>query len=102
MAQKKDLTKEIIIKQIATDEDKILGNNVKDEVKTIFDYENEARMYKVTNIKLNNGVNYFNGKVIESFIGSNNKNAREQLLKGEKIVYTKNGNNEVTYKIEVI
>lgn len=98
----KKTVKKVVEKKVATTEDKILGNVVEDVVKTVVAYEDKSIKYKVTNLKVNNGAEIFDGTMIETFIGSNNKEARLELINGAKKVITKNGNGEDAYKIEVV
>jgi len=85
-----------------TDEEKILG--VQPEVETIqeLDYEDEKRLYKVTNLQVKNKPVIVDGSVIETFIGNSNKPARRALKEGAKSVTTKDIANQELYKIEVL
>lgn len=85
-----------------TDEDKILG--VPEKTYTAIDvkYESPTIKYKVTNLELNNGFIKITGDLVETFIGSNNIEARKGLKRGEKEVFTKDVNGKPLYKIEVI
>lgn len=98
----KKTTKKVTVKKVATDEDKILGNVVVDDVKTVTTYEDKSIKYKVTNLKRDNGSNIFDGTMIETFIGCGNSEAREALINGAKEVITKDGAGREAYKIEVI
>lgn len=85
-----------------TDEDKILG--VKENTVTVLDvkYESPTIKYKVTNLELDNGYITVSGDLVETFIGSNNIEARKALKKGAKEVFTNDVNGKHLYKIEVI
>lgn len=86
-----------------TDEDKILGIEPAVEVVKTVDYENELRLYKVTNLTVANTTpSTFNGTKIEAFIGSLNSKARKELIAGAKEVVTVDRNGNEIYKIEVI
>lgn len=89
------------IKPITT-EDLILGNAPVKEVKKVVSYEDASITYKVTNLKTNNNPMIVTGEAIEVFIGSNNKEAREDLKNGAKVTITKDYNKNDEYKIEVV
>lgn len=86
-----------------TDEEKLLGETVKEEKQIIIDYESPEAKYKVRNLKLKNTPITVNGTVIETFIGGRNIEARKSIKNGAKTVttydpYTK----EALFKIEVL
>ena len=100
MATIKKTTKKV--KEVLTDEDKILGKVA--EVKTVTEikYESAKIQYRVTNLAVNNNPIIVNGDVVETFIGSGNVAQREELKKGAKEVITKDSNGKELYKIEVL
>lgn len=109
--QKKKTTKKVPIKQEpitvieqkeATTEDLVLGKPTETVIKQIYNYEASSVKYKVTNLMKNNNPTIVTGDVIETFIGSKNKEARNQLKSGAKAVITKDYNNKDEYKIEVV
>ena len=59
-------------------------------------------MYKVTNLAVNNTPITVTGDLIETFIGSNNKRARQLLKQGAKKVISKDFDGKDNYKIEKI
>lgn len=85
-----------------SDEDKILGK--KESVITGLNvkYESPSIMYQITNLELNNGSIVVSGDLVETFIGSNNIEARKALKGGAKEVTSKDVNGKDLYKIEVI
>lgn len=85
-----------------TEEEQILGEKPVTIVKTSVDYENFERKYKVTNLEFNNTPVKVDGTVIETFIGSNNKEARKALKEGALEVITRDMNGKEIYKIEVL
>lgn len=87
-----------------TDDELILGVQPKQEVIKEYDYENEKVKYLVTNLLVEESTpSIVTGDVIETFIGSRNKKAREELKKGIKEVITyEYFTNKPMYKIEVI
>lgn len=94
--------KKVIETEKISNEDKILGK-VADSIEfTVYDYENPQTRYKVTNLLINNNPVTVSGAVIETFIGSKNLEAREELKKGAKKVVTKDINGNSMYKIEVL
>lgn len=98
----KKVTKKVIVKPEMSDEDLILGRIKKDEMKTVVMYEDKSINYKVTNLKMPQNVNIFDGSNIEIFIGSGNLAARQALINGAKEVITKDANGKDAYKIEVV
>lgn len=84
-----------------TEDDLILG--AKDEVFTVevVDYQHKKVKYKIT-ILANDRKITADGQSIDFFIGSKNKEAREQLKSGAKKVYTKDSAGNEIYKIEVV
>lgn len=94
-------TKKIVETEI-TDEDLILGNAPKVTEKIIVDYESAERKYKVTNLSVKNKPVTVTGTLIETFIGTRNREAREELKNGALKVTTKDLRGNPTYKIEVI
>lgn len=93
--------KKVVEKKPATTEDLVLGNTPVEIVKSVIPYEDASITYKVTNLK-NNNVLECDGTLIETFIGSNNIVAREELKAGARVVITKDFNKNDEYKIEVI
>ena len=93
--------KTVVEKQPATTEDLVLGNTPVEIVTSVIPYEDASITYKVTNLK-NNNVLECDGTLIETFIGSNNIVAREELKAGARVVITKDFNKNDEYKIEVI
>lgn len=85
-----------------TIEDMVLGHEPQVEILEIYDYESHDIRYKVTNLKVKNKPSIVCGDVIETFIGSNNKEARQALKSGAKSVITKDYNKNNEYKIEVM
>lgn len=107
MTNRNDKKKEKKVKMIEVeteleDEELILGKSREVYKITIINYENPEVLYKVTNLKLKNNPMFISGQFIESFIGSNNIEARRLLKRGEKIVVTKDADGEDYYRIEVI
>lgn len=101
----KELEKEVVLKEEKLSEDElILGVQPQKSVVREFDYENENAKYKVTNLLFEETTpTIVTGDVIETFIGSRNKEARYALKKGEKEVITyEHFTNKPMYKIEVI
>ena len=98
---KKAPIKKVIEQKDATTEDLVLGNVVEDVLKTEVLYEDASVQYKVTNL-INNNVIECDGTLVETYIGSNNIQAREELKNGAKVVITKGYNNKEEYKIEVV
>lgn len=100
MATIKKTTKKV--KEVLTDEEKILGKVA--EVKTVTEikYESPEIQYKITNLAVKNNPIIISGDVVETFIGSGNVVQREALKQGAKEVITKDGNGRELYKIEVI
>lgn len=86
----------------ATVEDKLFGNAPKTEKIGNTDYENPERLYRVYNLKLNNGFVTVRGDVVESFIGTKNKEARKSLKNGKKAVITYDADKKEEYRIEVV
>jgi len=85
-----------------SDEDKILGVPIVQEVVSMVDYENKNVQYKVTNLEVKNSPIFVRGNLIETFIGAKNAQARSDLKKGEKEVICKDIYGKNLYKIEVI
>ena len=85
-----------------TDEDKIFGVKVENVTVSNINYESPLRQYKVHNLLLNNAPVIVSGEFIETFIGIDNLQAREDLKRGKKSVMTKDADGNLTYKIEVI
>lgn len=89
-------------RKIQTDEDKILGNpEIIEDIKTVH-YEDKNRKYKITNLQVKNKPIIVGGHLVETFIGSKNKEAREALKTGALKVITKDLDGENMFKIEVI
>lgn len=99
---KKVLTKKVTVHKEATTEDLILGNEVVDEVKTVKNYEDSSVLYRVTNLVVKNNPITITGDVVETFIGADNKTARECLIRGEKSVTTRDKAGKELYLIEVL
>ena len=104
MAEKKIIKKKptTIVRVTQTDEDKILGIEPAEEVVKAVSYEDPTRKYKVTALHEGATPVIVNGGVIETFIGSTNRVARQELKEGAKSVITVDGNGKQAYKIEVI
>lgn len=85
-----------------SDDDKILGVEPKKKTIVKTDYESADRLYKVTNLKLQNTPTIVEGTWIETFIGSNNLTARRELKEGAKKVTTKDYDGNDEYIIEVV
>lgn len=98
---KKQTVKTVIEKKPATTEDLVLGNAPIETVRNVVSYEDPSIMYKVTNLK-NDNVIECDGSLVETFIGSNNLAARQDLIDGVKSVITKDYNKKDEYKIEVV
>lgn len=100
---KKKITKKIT----PSIEDKIL-KEAKEEIitKEVFDVFNKNVSYKVTNLQLGNKPSYMAGSMIEQFFGSDNNEAKEELMAGAKsvIIYEENVTDRQVplYEIEVI
>lgn len=100
---KKKITKKIT----PSIEDKIL-KEAKEEIitKEVFDVFNKNVSYKVTNLQLGNKPSYMAGSMVEQFFGSDNKEAKEELMAGAKlvIIYERNAADKQVplYEIEVI
>ena len=90
------------VKKVQTDEDKIFGNEPTIERIKEYDYESVERKYKVTSLEEGTTPVYVNGTVIETFIGSTNREARYALKEGAKSVVCKDQNGKDSYKIEVV
>ena len=107
-ATKKTTTKKTPVKtqvkevKALTPEEQILGVQPERVVKTTVDYESPERFYKVTNLEFGNTPVKVDGSVIESFIGSINRDARKALKEGAEFVITKDMNGKEIYKIEVL
>lgn len=99
---RKNISKKVEVETKLTDEDLILGKKVRKEVKTVISYEDESITYMVTNLKINNKPTKVTGDLIETFIGSNNIEARNALKDGAKCVITKDFKHNDEYKIEVV
>lgn len=100
MAENK--TKKRIVTKKQSIDDKILGIEPVVEKATIVRYEDPERLYRVTNLQINNTPSTFSGLKIEAFIGCKNNEARNALINGAKEVITFDGNGKEAYKIEVI
>lgn len=86
-----------------TTEDLLLGNELKPIVEDVIDYESPERLYKVTNLELNNKPIKVRGDLIETFIGGKNAEARKELKNGVTKVITKDAyKGSDLYKIEVV
>lgn len=107
-ATKKNTTKKTPVKtqvkevRTLTDEEKILGVQADVVTNTTIDYESPERFYQVTNLEFGNTPVKVDGTVIESFIGSTNREARMALKSGAEFVICKDMNGKEVYKIEVI
>lgn len=90
------------VKEVLTDEDKILGKTP--EIKTVVTvkYESPDIKYKITNLVTKNNPIIITGDLVETFIGAGNLKEREELKRGAKEVITKDGNGNEMYKIEVL
>lgn len=99
MAEKR-ATRKIVKRQSV--EEKILGVEPEIIDTKEIDYENSSQKYKVTGLHEGATPVFINGTVIEAFIGSTNRVAREALIAGALEVITKDGNGKDAYKIEVI
>jgi hypothetical protein len=89
-------------KVVQTEEEQILGIEPIVEAVSVIDYESPERKYKVTGLHEGTTPVFVNGTVIETFIGSTNRDVREKLREGAKKVTTKDGNGKDAYIIEVI
>lgn len=89
-----------IIKKVSTEELILGGKNIVEEIKTV-DYQNKKKKYKIT-ILSNMRVITADGQSIDFFIGSKNREARENLKNGDKTVFVKDNANNNMYKIEVV
>lgn len=89
-------------KVVQTEEEQILGVEPIVETVSVIDYESPERKYKVTALHKGATPSIMNGTVIETFIGSTNREARAELINGATKVITKDGNGKDAYKIEVI
>lgn len=85
-----------------TDEEKILGSKPESCIDKEIDYENSTRRYKVTNLVVENNPVEITGDLIETFIGTNNLDARKSLQEGANEVITVDKYGKELYKIEVI
>jgi hypothetical protein len=94
-------TKKRVTKRL-TDDEKILGIQPEEKETEVVNYESIERKYKVTGLHVGATPVLVNGTVIETFIGSTNKVARNALINGAKEVITFDGNGKEAYKIEVI
>ncbi len=94
-------TKKIVETEL-TEEDLILGNAPTVTEKVIVDYESVERKYRVTNLMVKNKPITVTGNLIETFIGTKNRTAREELKGGAVRVTTKDLRGKDMYKIEVI
>ena len=79
--------------------DKIKGVKQNTTTELRVKYENPDILYKVTNLSLNNKPIIVPGDLIETFIGSNNLEARNALINGENEVTAKDINGEPLYQI---
>ena len=102
MATKRPIKKRVVETKKLTDEEKILGEKPVTKTLVSVDYESENAKYQVTNLEYGNTPVVVNGTVIETFIGSNNREARKALKEGAKEVITRDMNGKEIYKIEVI
>lgn len=92
----------IEVEKNLTDEEKIMGEIPTTVREKIVNYESPKILYKVTNLILNNNPMTVSGQFIESFIGSNNIEARKQLKRGETTVITNGADGKEAYKLEVV
>lgn len=84
------------------DEARILGDTDKVTHVRYTNYEDPKRLYKVTNLQTKNSPVIIGGNLIETFIGTSNKQARIDLKSGIKKVITKDIDGNAIYKIEAI
>lgn len=99
--------KKITKKNTPSIEDKILSGATEEVItKEVYDVFNKQIGYKVTNLQLGNKPSYMAGTMIEQFFGSDNQQAKEELMSGAKsvIIYEQNSIDEQVplYKIEVV
>ena len=99
---KKKPTNTVKVVKVQTNEEKILGVTPVEETLVNIPYEDINRKYKVTAFIEGASPVIVNGTVIETFIGSTNRAARQALKEGAKEVITVDGNGKQAYKIEVI
>ena len=95
-------TKKVVKRHIPTDEEMILGTIPEEQIVKSVSYEDVTRKYKVTATHEGATPVIVNGTVIEAFIGSYNRQAREDLKEGAKKVTTLDGDGKKAYVIEVI
>jgi hypothetical protein len=98
---KKTVTKKKV-KEVLSDEDKILGKTAEVQTVTEVKYESPEIQYKITNLATKNTPIIITGDLVETFIGTGNLVQREELKKGATEVITKDANGKEMYKIEVL
>nr|DAY81791.1 MAG TPA: hypothetical protein [Caudoviricetes sp.] len=99
--------KKITKKNTPSIEDKILSGATEEVItKEVYDVFNKNVSYKVTNLQLRNKPSYMAGSMVEQFFGTDNKEAKEELMAGTKtvIIYERNAADKQVplYEIEVI
>ena len=97
-----EVTKVVQETKVLTNEDKILGVKEETVEKIEVEYNNPTIRYRVTNLEVENTPTIVTGDVVDMFIGSKNREARNELKAGAKKVITKNFYGKDLYKIEVI
>lgn len=97
-----EVTKVVQETKVLTNEDKILGVKEETVEKIEVSYDNPNTRYRVTNLEVENAPTIVSGDVVDMFIGSKNREARNELKAGAKKVITKNFYGKDLYKIEVI
>lgn len=99
--------KKITKKNTPSIEDKILSGATEEVItKEVYDVFNKNVSYKVTNLQLRNKPSYMAGSMVEQFFGTDNKEAKEELMAGAKsvIIYERNAADKQVplYEIEVV
>ena len=90
------------VETILTDEEKIFGKAPEIVEQVTIDYENPNKKYRITNLEVKNAPVIISGDLVETFIGSDNLEARKQLIRGAKEVITVDNFGKKLFKIEVI
>lgn len=93
---------EVVSETVVTEDELILGKKPEIKKELVINYESSDIKYKITNLLVNNNPMIVDGSLVETFIGTNNKDVREQLKRGQKVVISKDKNSRDNYKIEVI
>lgn len=93
---------EVVTETVITEDELILGKKPEIKKELVINYESANIKYKITNLLAKNSPMIVDGSLVETFIGTNNKEVREQLKRGQKVAISKDKNNREMYKIEVI